>query len=124
MYALMLMMPYFMIIAMFYVTSVFSQLYEEYTVFFILGIAMLMTNMTGNFNLKSTVGAKYYPFYIDPIIFLGILYADYNNLLAIETIKIAYVSLAAFRFICYMLFLRGMANDLCNALGIPFWRVK
>ena len=120
----MLILPYFVIIGMFYLASAYSRLYDEYTVFFILGIAMLMTNMTGNFNLKSTVDAKFYPFYIDPFVFIAILYADYNELLFVDSIKIAYISLAVFRLVCYLLFLRGMANDLCKALGISFWRVK
>lgn len=42
---------------------------------------MLTTNMTGNLNLKSSTKLKYNPIYLDPILFVILLYLDYKRLL-------------------------------------------
>ena len=54
---------------------------------------MLMTNMTGNLNLKSCVLVKYNPIYIDPFIFAGILYLDANRLVDPKFLAASYVLL-------------------------------
>ena len=74
-------LPFFTVLLILYMSSLYSQFWNDYVVCFIWGVGMLMTNMTGNLNLKSCVLVKYNPIYIDPFIFAGLLYLDANRLI-------------------------------------------
>lgn len=88
------------------------------------GTGMLITNMTGNFNLRSSSGSKFNPLYSDPFVFAGILYCDYHRLFEPKMIAAAYGLLVLKRVILYFLFMRGMVIQICDYLCIPFLRVK
>ena len=77
------------------VSSMYSQFWKEYTVWFIFGAGMLLTNMTGNLNLRACTSTKYNPIYLDPIMFVFILYADYNKLFESNVIAAMYVYMVA-----------------------------
>lgn len=47
--------PFFTILLILYTASIYSQFWTEYVACFIWGVGMLMTNMTGNLNLRSCV---------------------------------------------------------------------
>lgn len=72
------------------------------------GVGMLITNMTGNLNLKSSAKVKFNPIYLDPFIFVAILYLDYNRILEPRQLAYAYGLLVVQRIIQYILFMRGM----------------
>ena len=91
--------PFFTVIGILYFASVYSQFWHEYVVCFIWGAGMLMTNMTGNLNLKSCVLVKYNPIYIDPFIFAGLLYLDANRLVEPQFLAAGYVILVVQRII-------------------------
>ena len=67
---------------------------------------------------------KYNPIYIDPFIFLVILYFDYNRLADTKYVALAYIALVVERCIMYVLFMKGTIDQLCEHLCIPFIRVK
>ena len=91
MYALCCMLPFFYICGILYLASKYSQFWKDYVALFMFGAGMLITNMTGNLNLKSSAKVRYNPFYPDPFIFLVILYFDYNRLADTNILVSAYI---------------------------------
>jgi len=85
---------------------------------------MLITSMTGNLNLRSCAKAKYNPIYLDPFLFLVILYFDYNRTFESHIIAYMYIALVFERMIMYVLFMHSMITQLTTHLGIPFIRTK
>lgn len=124
MHALFCMLPFFQVCAILWMSSVYSQFWEEYTMYFLFGVGMLITSMTGNLNLKSCAQVKYNPVYLDPFLFVAILYCDYNRLFESHIIAYMYIALVVERAITYFLFVRNMVNQLCDHLEIPFLQVK
>lgn len=76
--------------------------------------------MTGNFNLRSCAQSRYNPIYLDPFLFLVILYFDYNRTFESNIVWYMYVALVVQRFIAYVLFMKNMIEQLTEHLGIPF----
>ena len=91
---------------------------------FLLGVGMMITNITGSFNLCSSAGSKFSPYFLDPIAFLAILYCDYNMLASREILGMAYCSLIVGRSILYIQFMEGVVNQICEHMDIPFIHVK
>lgn len=104
------MFPFFYVIGILILASWYSQFWAEYPTFFLIGIGMLITHMTGNLNLNSCCLKKYNPFYADPFIFCGILYFDHNRLLHPAALAGLYLALVAQRSLQYFLFMRGTIN--------------
>jgi hypothetical protein len=80
--------------------------------------------MTGNFNLKACSGLRYNPIYLDPFLFVGILYLDYNRLLSSDKIAALYIYVVIQRMILYFSFMRSVITQLCDHLDIPFLKTK
>jgi len=118
------MFPFFYVIAILVLASWYSQFWEQYPSFFLIGIGMLITHMTGNLNLNSCCLQKYNPFYVDPFVFCAILYCDSNRLLDPGLLAGLYIALVAQRSLQYFLFMRGTINQLCEHLDIPFLETK
>lgn len=76
---------------MVFLASQYSQFWNEYCIWFIFGCGILITNMTGNFNLKACSKLKYQPLYFDPFVFCVILYLDYNRVFSSTVIASLYV---------------------------------
>lgn len=85
--ALLCMLPYFQLNIMTFCAHRYSQFWEEYALWFIVYIGLLITNITGNMNLKSCANKAYNPIYADPFLFAVILYLDANSLLDPTIIK-------------------------------------
>ena len=102
----------------------YSQFWFTHSLWFIFGVGMLITSMTGNFNLRSCARAKYNPIYLDPFLFCVILYFDYNRTFESHVIAGMYIALVVERIIMYFLFMRSMIDQLTTHLGIPFVRTK
>jgi len=118
------MFPYICINVMLYLASKYSQLWDEYVVVFLLLIGLLITNITGNLNLKSSARMRLNPVYLDPFVFCLVLYFDYNRLLPLNLIKLMYVGIMVNRLVSYVLFVKGMVDQICEFLDIPFLIVK
>jgi hypothetical protein len=89
-----------------------------------LGVGMLITNITGNLNLKSSAKMRLNPYYLDPFVFIIILILDANRLVESDYLKLAYMSILTNRFYQYVFFIRGMIEQICDYMDIPFLRVK
>ena len=85
---------------------------------------MLITNMTGNLNLKACAQQRYNPIYLDTFIFPAILYLDYNRVFDSHVIGGMYIYMVVQRITLYMLFLNSIITQLCDYLDIPFIQVK
>lgn len=118
------MVPFFQLNLMFVLVAKYSRLWEDYTLWFLFYIGVLITSMTGNLNVKGCASMKYNPIYIDPILFVIILYIDYNQILDIEIVKYLYIWLCVQRLILYFLFLRSVIIQLCDYLDLPFLMTK
>lgn len=118
------MVPYFQLNLMIYLASVYSQFWEEYPLLFIFYIGVLITNMTGNLNVKGCAGMKFNPIYADPFLFVGILWLDYNQVFKRDTIAGLYIWLCVQRLVLYFSFLSSVISQLCTYLNIPFLQTK
>ena len=124
MYAVMCILPFIYCNAMIIGAWMFSQFWEQYAILFIMGVGMLITNVTGNFNLKSSAKMRLFPVYLDPLVFAGVLFCDYNRLIDKEYLMAAYVNLLINRTCQYMLFMKGMITQICEYMDLPFLTVK
>lgn len=93
---------------MFYAVAKYSTLWDEYTLWFIFYIGVLITSMTGNLNVKGGASMKFNPIYADPILFAIILYLDCNQMFEKNVIKGFYIWLCVQRLVLYFLFLRSV----------------
>ena len=108
--ALMCLIPYFQLNLMAVCAFQFSHLWKDHAAWFLVYLGILITNITGNFNLKSCASKVYNPIYIDPFLFAGVLYLDANQILDLNIIKGMYVYLCVQRLALYLLFLRSVIN--------------
>jgi hypothetical protein len=91
---------------------------------FLFLVGILITHVTGSFNLASCAKYKFNPFFIDVLIFLTILYADYNKKVSQENLLMAYLAMIAVRGMLYICFMASMVKQICQYMQIPFIRVK
>ena len=107
-YALCCILPFIYIPGMFYLASIYSQFWSEYPSMFLLGVGILITNVTGTFNLASSAKYKFNPFFIDVLAFLTILYMDYNRKASEQTLITAYIAIIVIRLCLYIAFMANM----------------
>jgi len=88
----------------------YSQFWASYNALFLFGFGNLMTHITGTMNLMSSAKARFNPIFIDPFIFVGILFLDHNRMLDSKFIAAAYILLVANRTCQYIAFLKSMAD--------------
>lgn len=71
---------------------------------------MMITHITGSFNLASSAGMRFDPFFVDPVLFLGVLYCDYNQILRRSQLQMLYCSIIVMRAVLYLIFMGNMVN--------------
>jgi len=119
-YAVQCMLPFFYICGILWLSCIYSQFWEQYTLWFIFGVGMLITSITGHFNLVSCSKSKFNPFFLDPLVFIVILYCDYNRVFAAKYVAAMYMMLVIERSVAYVSFMRSMIHQLTSHLGINF----
>ena len=72
-------LPFFTVPGILFLASKYSQFWEEYPSLFLFGVGMMITHITGSFNLASSAGMEFNPLSLDPILFSAVLYLDYNR---------------------------------------------
>jgi hypothetical protein len=107
-YALACILPFIYVPTMVYLASIYSQFWSEYPSMFLFGVGILITNVTGTFNLASSAKYKFNPFFIDVLAFGTILYLDYNRKASEQTLITAYLAIIAIRFCLYIAFMANM----------------
>lgn len=107
-YALGCILPFIYIPGIVFLASLYSQFWNEYPSMFLFGAGILITHVTGSFNLASSAKYKFNPFFIDVLVFCTLLYADYNQRMSREKLVIAYLSIIVVRSFLYIWFMAGM----------------
>lgn len=75
---------------------------------FLFGVGILITNITGTFNLASSAKYKFSPFFIDVLLFLTILYLDFKRSVSERSLIAAYLAMIVIRFGLYLAFMANM----------------
>lgn len=102
----------------------YSRFWKDYAALFVFGTGMLLSYMTGLFNLMSCAKGKFNPIFYDPFVFWIILYFDYNGLLSSEVLAILYIVLVLVRIIFYILLMRSTVIQICDYMDLNFITVK
>ena len=103
----------------------YSRFYDTAPLLFFAGLGLFQTYVAGLLNISSTAGIDFPYLYWEPVIYGLILYADYSNLIADNTVLIAlYIGLVAIVFVKYVMFLESMIRQLTKYLGIKLLKVK
>lgn len=77
-YALLCALPFFKLFTLMFLASAYSQFWNNYVALFLYGFGSWLTHVTGYLNLMSSAKSKYNPVFVDPFVFLALLYIDYN----------------------------------------------
>lgn len=109
---------------MVYLASIHSQFWDEYPCMFLFLVGILITHVTGSFNLASSAKYKFNPFFMDVLVFLTILYADANKKISSNSLMMSYLAMIAVRAVLYLRFMANMVTQICEYMQIPFVRVK
>lgn len=108
-YAFGCILPYAQFFLMMYLSS-FSQLYTEYTVYFIVLCGFYLTWVTAIFNLDSTASAKFNWIFFEPLIFYVIVWFDYTGVLPRSYARTAYINFFMLTLVRYLLLMRNIVN--------------
>jgi len=122
-YAFTVLLPYAQFFVMLYF-SCYSQFWFQYTFLFLIMHGLYLLYVTGIFNLNSTAGMRFNPYFVEPYVFAAVLYLDVQGALSTEQQALAYVLYVAMIFIKYLLFMRSVVSQLTAYLGINFVTVK
>ena len=71
---------------------------------------MMITHITGSFNLASSASSEFSPYFIDPVVFGAILYVDNQRIMEKETVAMMYIGMIVVRAILYLNFMRNLIN--------------
>lgn len=107
--ALKALFPYIQIYVLIYFTF-YSQFIKEGVLLFFMGLGLFQTYIAGLLNISSTAGIPFPCHYIEPYLYLGVLYLDYNRILAPKILISCYSLIFLFIFIKYCLFLYSMVT--------------
>lgn len=80
--------------------------------------------MSAHLNLASCADFTFSPTYLEPWLFYGLLYLDYNRLLDSNILLAIYGYLIVQRFVLYGVFFKSLAYQICDHCEIPFLYVK
>ena len=106
-YAFGCILPYALFFAMMY-TSSLSQLYADYVAYFIVNCGFHLTWVTAIYNLNSTAGAKFDWLFIEPWIYLTIVYLDCSEVLNRQGAIAAYVGFFLYTLVRYLLLMNNI----------------
>ena len=104
--------------------SSYSQLHNEYPAYFLILCGFCLTWITAIFNLDSTAGAKFNWLFLEPFIFLAIVYCDHTQILNRATLPYLYLSFFALIMVNYLLLMRNIVNQITSHMGLHFLKVK
>jgi len=102
----------------------YSQFFDKAPLLFFAGLGLFQTYVTGLLNIASTACIPFPVHYIEPYIFLVLLFLDRYRMVQPSLIAAGYTLIVVFILIEYLLFLYGMVTTLTKYLGIRFLRVK
>ena len=121
--AFLALVPYLQVYLLIYV-STFSQFYKQYPLLFYAGLGLFQTYVAGLLNIASTAQIKFPWFYWEPLVYAGLIWADYTRIMGGDKVAIGYGLLVAVVMVKYVAFLWSMITQLTKHLGIHLLRVK
>lgn len=104
--------------------SGYSQFFESSVLLFYVGLGLFQTYIAGLLNIASTAGIDFPYLYIEPFIYIAILFVDANRLANPHLLVGAYSMLALEVLVKYCLFLHSITTQLTTYLRIPLLTVK
>ena len=104
--------------------SSYSVWWKGYSFYFLLAAGMHLTWVNGIFNLCSTAGLKFDWRFVEPFIYLLVIFFEVNGDIDAEIAWTLYQSFTIWTCLRYMLFLYQVVSQLTKGLGIPFIVVK
>ena len=122
-YAIGCILPYAEFFVMMYCSS-YSRFFTNNVFFYICMNGLYLLYVNGIFNLNSTAGMKFNWFYIEPFIYLGIIYLDYNRLIQDRHAIMFYLAYATWIAVNYLIFMHSLVDQITTYMQIRFLRVK
>ena len=122
-YAIGCMLPYAQFFMMMFASS-YSQLFTRYPVYFMILNGFFLTWVTAIFNLCSTAGAKFDWIFVEPMIFLSIVFVDHFLFIDEETAKFMYIGFFLKTMGRYVVLMRNIVNQITTHMGLHFLKVK
>ena len=101
-----------------------SQLYSENVAYFLILCGFYLTYVTAIFNLNSTAGAKYNWLFVEPFVFLALVYLDHNRILDATQAKLGYLSFFGVTMVYYLMLMKNIVQQITSHMGLHFLRVK
>lgn len=118
-YAIGCVMPYVQFFMMMYFSS-FSQLYESYPAYFLILCGFYLTWVTAIFNLCSTAGAKFDWIFMEPSLFMGIIYMDVTQIVDAKLAGMLYIGFFLMTMVRYLLLMNNIVNQITSHMGLRF----
>lgn len=122
-YALGCLLPYAQFFAMMFASS-YSQLYADYTVYFVILCGFFLTWVTAIFNLNSTAGARFNWLFFEPLVFFAFVYCDTMGIFDRNAAIAAYISFFVVTLVRYLMLMKNIVNQICSYMGLSFLKVK
>lgn len=122
-YALCCLIPYAQFFLMLFFSS-YSSLFKEYTIYFLLLCGVYNTWVTGIFNLNSTARAKFNWIFVEPFVYLFIVFLDASGSLSRQQAISAYTSFFLVTLGRYLVFMGNIVRQITAFMGLRFLRVK
>lgn len=122
-YALGTILPYPQFVIMMYASS-FSSLQAKYPACFIILCGLELTWITALLNLSSMADASYNWLFIEPCIFLSIVFAEFKGILVGGVAGYWYLGFFAFTLVRYLILMNNIQSQICKHMGLRFLRVK
>lgn len=108
-YAIGCLVPYAEFFVMMYFSS-YSRFFSHNVFFYICMNGLFLLYVNGIYNLNSTAGMKFNWFYIEPFIYLGIIYLDYSRLIQDRHAIMFYVAYTAWITVNYLVFMHSLVD--------------
>jgi len=108
-YAIGCLIPYAEFLVMMYFSS-FSRFFSQNVFFYICMNGLFLLYVNGIYNLNSTAGLKFNWFYIEPFIYLSIIYLDFTRLIQDRHAIMFYIAYTMWISVNYLVFMHSLVD--------------
>ena len=122
-YALGCVIPYAQFFLMLYCSS-YSALWSQYPCYFLITCGSFLLYVNTIFNVCSTSSSKFDWLFIEPLFYLGIVYADVNGLVSREQAIALYIGFCVANLARYVRIMKNLVVHICSHMGLSFLKVK
>ena len=118
-YALGCTVPYIQYFVMMYASS-YSALFKDYPAYFLVLNGFYLTWITAIFNLCSTSNSKFNWVFLEPVVYLSMVYYEYTGVVKPQAAGFLYSGFFLYIMIRYLLFLNNIVNQITTFMGLRF----